>query len=212
MKKNIVIALSIIALIISCNNNGDSTGPTSGKPLTENVPSADKTKREGTPLAQFNSKGVYAGVALTESQAKEYNLAERLYSTTWYKSEEEFDDGVLETEKEFVLFNANSWKSTQEYENGKLDDTDFSSLTLVDNMSEEENTLNAVIVQVKEVGEDETEFEGYYLTSDRKMLYIIEGDNQTEVKNDLLQLIKDVKEGQGNKHSDNRYLLSIQAR
>ena len=44
---------------------------------------------------------------------------ERLYSTTWYRSEKEYDDGRLEEiEEEFLYFDENSRMCKWEYENG----------------------------------------------------------------------------------------------
>ena len=104
--KRIIFILSITsALIISCNSNN---APTIGeKPLTSNVPSDDKTVREGTPLSQWNDSDANiisvnsSSVNLRAANASEYTLLDRLYSTVWYQSESDYDDGRLETEEEF---------------------------------------------------------------------------------------------------------------
>lgn len=216
MKKNILIGLSTIALIISCNNS--SSEPTVNKPLTTNVPSADKTKKEGTPLSEFNTAGgTIEGRAVAQQQqaSQTYPLNERLYSSTWYQSEEDYDDGVLETEEVFVFFDQDSKKSKREYENGRLDETDYANLQHIENISTgtgNNNDMNAVIVKVKEQGDDDYEYEGYYMTDDRKTLYIVEEDNQSSAKSKLTELINDVKGGRANNHKDKKYLLSIQAR
>ncbi len=217
MKKNILIGLSTIVLIISCNNS--SSEPTVNKPLTTNVPSADKTKKEGTPLSEFNTAGgTIEGRAVAQQQTgnKTYPLNERLYSSTWYQSEEDYDDGVLETEEVFVFFDQDSKKSKREYENGRLDETDYANLQHIENISTGDNTgnndQNAVIVKVKEQGDDDYEYEGYYMTDDRKTLYIVEEDSQSSAKSKLTELINDVKGGRANNHKDKKYLLSIQAR
>lgn len=214
MKKNILIGLSTIALIISCNSNSE---PTVSKPLTSNVPSADKTKKEGTPLSEFNAaKGYINGKNVEVQQANgNFPLNERLYSSTWYQSEEDYDDGVLETEEVFVFFDQDSRKSKREYENGRLDDADYANLQHIKDIStgtSGNNDMNAVIVKVKEQGDDDYEYEGYYLTDDRTVLYILEEDDQQSAETKLTQLISDVKSGRANNHKDKKYLLSIQAR
>ena len=94
--------------------------------------------------------------------------------------------------------------------------SDYANLQHIENISTGDNTgnndQNAVIVKVKEQGDDDYEYEGYYMTDDRKTLYIVEEDSQSSAKSKLEKLIKDVKEGRANNHKDKKYLLSIQAR
>ena len=70
MKKIILIISILSVLAVACNSK---QAPTVGdKPLTSNVPSDDKTVREGTPLASWNgnqSIKVNASVAGNEAAA-----------------------------------------------------------------------------------------------------------------------------------------------
>ena len=198
--KKIILVLTILASIaaVSCNSK---QAPTIGdKPLTTNVPSDDKTKREGTPLSQWDgstsSLAINASVAANNNAGntqtpKEYTLLERLYNTTWYQSESEQDDGRLETEEEFVFFNENSYMVKREYDNGRIDGRDeYSKLDVVAEITiagvNEKINRNACIVQNTEIGDPdlEKEYEGYYLV-DRDTLYIVDGDTQEEVRGKL---------------------------
>lgn len=221
--KKIILVLTILASIaaVSCNSK---QAPTIGdKPLTTNVPSDDKTKKEGTPLSQWNgstsSLAINASVAANNNSGntqtpKEYNLLERLYSTTWYQSESEQDDGRLETEETFVFFNENSEMIEREYENGRIDGRDdYATLEWLEDIATSSTVANkdknACIVRNTENGkyENDTEYEGYYLV-DRDTLYIIDGDNKDEVKKQLNELIA----GQNmHKYRDDKYVLSTKA-
>ena len=221
--KKIILVLTILASIaaVSCNSK---QAPTIGdKPLTSNVPSDDKTKREGTPLSQWDgstsSLAINASVAANNNSGntqtpKEYTLLERLYNTTWYQSESEQDDGRLETEETFVFFNENSEMIEREYENGRIDGRDdYATLEWLEDIATSSTVANkdknACIVRNTENGkyENDTEYEGYYLV-DRDTLYIIDGDNKDEVKKQLNELIA----GQNmHKYRDDKYVLSTKA-
>lgn len=221
--KKIILVLTILASIaaVSCNSK---QAPTIGeKPLTSNVPSDDKTKKEGTPLSQWNgstsSLVINASVAAnnntgnTQTPAEGYTLLERLYNTTWYQSEKEMDDGRLETDEEFVFFNENSYMVKREYENGRIDGRDeYSKLKHIEDVSipnaAANKDRNACIVQNTERDdyELETEYEGYYLV-DRDTLYIVDGDTQKEVKDKLNAIIS----GNTQRYSDDKFVLSTKA-
>ncbi|MBW5381155.1 hypothetical protein, partial [Brachyspira hampsonii] len=155
--KKIILILSILSVLTVACSNKASTGPASGsKPLTTNVPSDDKTVKDGTPLASWNGSSqvmkinasVSVNNAAAENTAKEYTLLERLYSTTWYQSEEDYDDGRLETEEEFVFFNDKSEMVKREYENGIVDGRDdYATLTWIEdiilNVQDDKKSRNA---------------------------------------------------------------------
>uniref|UniRef100_UPI003F4B3A36 hypothetical protein n=1 Tax=Brachyspira catarrhinii TaxID=2528966 RepID=UPI003F4B3A36 len=217
--KKIILIISILSVFaVACGNK--ATGPaTGGKPLTSNVPSDDKTVKEGTPLASWNGSSqsitVNASVAGNQAAAAQdgYNLLERLYSTTWYQSEEESDDGRLETEETFVFFNENSEMIEREYENGIIDGRDdYATLQWIEDIATSSTVANkdrnACIVRNTENGkyENDTEYEGYYLV-DRDTLYIIDGDNQDDVKRQLNELIG----GNTQKYREDKYVLSTKA-
>ncbi|MEI0567901.1 hypothetical protein [Brachyspira pulli] len=221
--KKIILVLTILASIaaVSCNSK---QAPTIGdKPLTTNVPSDDKTKREGTPLYQWDgstsSLAINASVAANNNAGntqtpKEYTLLERLYNTTWYQSESDYDDGRLETEEEFVFFNENSYMVKREYENGRIDGRDeYSKLEVVEEIAlldvqDAKKNRNACIVKNTEIDDHdfEMEYEGYYLV-DRNTLYIVDGDTQKEVKDKLNAIIS----GNTQRYSDDKFVLSTKA-
>lgn len=122
--KRIILILSILsALVISCNSK---QAPTIGdKPLTTIVPSDNKNVKEGTLLSDWDgstqSLAINASFKVNNTENNNtssennntstgntqtptgYSLLDRLYSTTWYQSEEDYDDGRLETEEEFII-------------------------------------------------------------------------------------------------------------
>ena len=179
--KRIIFILSITsALIISCNSNN---APTIGeKPLTSNVPSDDKTVREGTPLSQWNDSDANiisvnsSSVNLRAANASEYTLLDRLYSTVWYQSESDYDDGRLETEEEFIFFNSSSEICKREYENGRIDGRDeYSTLRYINYVSipnaQNNRDRNACIVQNIEKYDNDADYEGYYLVDRKDNIY-----------------------------------------
>lgn len=217
--KRIILIISILSVFaVACSNK--ATGPATGsKPLTTNVPSDDKTVRDGTPLASWNgnSQSITVNASVTGNQAAAaqdgYNLLERLYSTTWYQSEEDRDDGRLETEETFLFFNENSEMIEREYENGIIDGRDdYATLQWLEDIATPSTVANkdknACIVRNTENGkyENDTEYEGYYLV-DRDTLYIIDGDNQDEVRRQLNELIG----GNTQKYREDKYVLSTKA-
>ena len=216
--KKIILIISILSVLAVACNNKNATGPSSGvKPLTTIVPSDDKTVREGTPLANWSGSSqsitVNASAAGNNAAAQEYNLLQRLYSTTWYQSEDDYDDGRLETEETFVFFNENSEMIEREYENGIVDGRDdYATLQYIEAVNipnaQANKDMNACIVRNTENGkyENDTEYEGYYLV-DRDTLYIIDGDNQNEVRRQLDELIA----GNTQKYREDKYVLSTKA-
>ncbi|MDO6994690.1 hypothetical protein Q5M87_11800 [Brachyspira innocens] len=223
--KRIILILSILsALVISCNSK---QAPTIGdKPLTTIVPSDDKNVKEGTLLSDWDgstqSLAINASVKANNTsdnntsqgntQTPEgYSLLDRLYSTTWYQSEEDYDDGRLETEEEFILFNSASEICKREYENGRIDGRDeYSTLVWVDDVAldvqDDKKSRNACIVQNKERYDNDTEYEGYYLV-DRDTLYIVDGDRIDDVKRKL----NDIISGNTQRYTEDKFVLSTKA-
>ena len=215
--KKIILIISILSVFaVACGNK--ATGPAAGsKPLTTNVPSEDKTVKDGTPLASWNgniqSITVNASVAGNQTAATQdgYNLLERLYSTTWYQSEEERDDGRLETEETFIFFDPSSKMVQREYENGIPDNKDeFSALQFVTDITipnaQANKDRNACIVKniEKEGNGVDTEFEGYYLYNETT-LYIVDGDTQSEVEKELTALVANPT-----RYVEERFVLSTE--
>ena len=215
--KRIILIISILSVFaVACGNK--ATGPATGsKPLTTNVPSDDKTVKDGTPLASWNGNSqsitVNASVAGNQTAATQdgYNLLERLYSTTWYQSEEERDDGRLETEETFIFFDPSSKMVQREYENGIPDNKDeYSALQFVTDITIPNAQLNkdrnACIVRniEKEGNGVDTEFEGYYLYNETT-LYIVDGDTQSEVEKELTALVANPT-----RYVEERFVLSTE--
>lgn len=210
------------------------------KPVTANIPSTDKTVLEGrapgtsavsvsarsavsarsvapAPLAAEELGGEITVNTEGQGAGREYTLLERLYSTTWYRSEKEYDDGRLEEiEEEFLYFDENSRMCKREYENGRPDDTEYAELEHKNSFrtkaSESNDNANACIVLNEEMGDDDRDVEGYYLP-DENTLYVIDGD-EGDIKHKLAGLISRLESGgdyRGYDHDDDdidRYILS----
>jgi len=186
-----------ILLSVSC-----STSVGNDKPLTKNIPSTDKTVLRGETVN--NGRSHIAQLNRNQGTQK-YNVVKRLYGTVWYQTEKDWDDGKLETETEFVFFENKPGSIPRlverEMENGKIETPDADDYKLLKVVETGLGTVtrnpkvldpkanNAAIVSVKEPG-DNLEYEGYYL-EDKKTLFIVEGDSQSEVKFGLKGIIDD---------------------
>lgn len=237
MKKIILILSILSALVVSCNSNNNPTNPalSGDKPLTTIVPSDDKNVKEGTLLDNWDGRtqslAINASVKVNNtsdnntSSANDntsqgntqtptgYNLLQRLYSTTWYQSESDYDDGRLETEELFVFFNENSEMVQREYENGIIDERDeYSTLEWIRDVTipnaQANKDRNACIVRNTEQDryETDTEYEGYYLV-DRNTLYIVDGDNEKEV----MEALTDIISGNTQRYTEEKFVLSTKA-
>jgi hypothetical protein len=186
MKK---ILLILLFSVTACSTNKDLVG----KMLTENIPSQDKAIKEGTPLNSTRTVTRAAG---------DFNLIERLYDTVWFQTEKDYDDGKLEVETEFVIFDDKSWIVEREMENGRMERVeadDFAKLTWITDIptKEEEAAIdgktvsrNAAIARNESIddGELEMEYEGYWL-EDENTLYIVEGDTSEQAERLLKAVI-----------------------
>ncbi|WP_297286415.1 hypothetical protein [uncultured Brachyspira sp.] len=232
MKKFLLI-LSIISMAaISCSNSAD---PTNGNiSVSGNVPSIYKDQKTGDSVSSWigtkdgtdqATKSISASYQQNQQQAAaaDVDLLARLYSTTWYQTESDWDDGREETETTFVLFNEDSSRLETEYETGERPETDYYTLSVADDTittpvtlpylesdpKKEQADKNAVIVKVQEKGDREVEYEGYYLY-DRDTLYIVDGDRIDEVKTRLENIIKSVEAGNGSSAvRENKYTLYV---
>lgn len=233
MKKFLLI-LSIISMAaISCADSNGAGGATESL-VTKNIPSINKSVKNGTANTQSSvSLSVSAqataqasgDVTLVEDKnpaTGTYSVLERLYSTTWYQSEEDYDDGRLETEETFLFFDSSSRMVQREYENGVLDGRDeYSTLEWVADIEltsgnfaplEGQQSRNACIVKNREMNDNDrdTEYEAYFLY-DQNTLYIVDGDTEDEVSRELQQLIKDIAKGSQRAAGD-KYVLSEKAK
>ena len=202
MKKFLLIISIISVAAISCaDSNGAGSEVVN---TTQNVPSDDKTVREGMSpeqwLNQRPTTQVSASVQAAQSDVNQvaagetYNLLQRLYSTTWYQTEMDYDDGREETETTFILFNADSSRLEKELETGERPEEEYITMKVVEeintpNTGNANKDKNACIVQTQEQGDREIEYEGYYL-QDRDTLYVVDGDRQEDVRTRLQALIE----------------------
>lgn len=217
---------------ISCADSNGAGGATESL-VTKNIPSLNKSQKTGTANTQSSvSLSVSAqataqasgDVTLGENTNPEsgtYSVLERLYSTTWYQSESDYDDGKLETEETFIFFDPSSKMVQREYENGVLDGRDeYSTLTWIADITVNDGSIanlsgeksrNACIVKNTEKDDDrDTEFEAYYL-SDENTLYIVDGNNESQVIRELEELIKNIANNSPRAYGD-KYVLSVKAK
>lgn len=233
MKKFLLIISIISMAAISCADSNGAGGATESL-VTKNIPSINKSVKDGTPNTQSSvslsvsaqaTAQAYGDVTLVEDKnpaTGTYSVLERLYSTTWYQSESDYDDGKLETNETFIFFNENSEVVEREYENGVLDGRDeYSTLEWVADIEltsgnfaplEGQQSRNACIVKNREMNDNDrdTEYEAYFLY-DQNTLYIVDGDTEDEVSRELQQLIKDIAKGSQRAAGD-KYVLSEKAK
>lgn len=239
MIKKILIIISVSMLALACKSNTGS----SGKPVTKNIPSINKSVKQGTlPLNQSKtalfSMTASASSASTNSTTdiptitpqqdttnnsakpenqKEYSVLTRLYQTVWFQTEEEQDDGRVETETTFLFFNENSEIEERELETGEPDESDYSKLEIVDidlitsQDNDESRNKNACVVKNTEIVGNDKEFELYYL-KDKNTLYVIELPEKYTKKEDLQKeaekIIKELEENGTVKYNEDKYALS----
>ncbi|TXJ46486.1 hypothetical protein [Brachyspira pilosicoli] len=232
MKKFLLIISIISMAAISCANKDNAGGATESL-VTKNIPSLNKSQKTGTANTQSSvSLSVSAQATAPAAGTLElkettdtgtgttYSVLERLYSTTWYQSEEDYDDGKLETNETFIFFNENSEVVEREYENGVLDGRDeYSALTwiadiaLASGSSDLENlsgerSRNACIVRNTEMDDDrDTEYEAYYL-ADENNLYVVDGKTKEDVSANLQKLIRNIANNSPRTYGD-KYVLSV---
>ena len=222
MKKFLLIISIISVAAISCADKSS----TSGKPVSTIAPSANSTVEEGTPIAQWDGKnnisaslsGAVAAQA-GETTAPTYSLLDRLYTTTWYQSEDDYDDGVVENETTFIFFDNDSKIREVEYENGIQDDpaeysavSDSQAIATTAMAGVENSTWNAMVVKTQELGERDREWELLYL-KERDVLYVIELNSNTK-ENAVIEANKIVAEIQANttgitRYNDDKFILSV---
>ena len=228
MKKFLLIISIISMAAISCADSNGAGGATESL-VTKNIPSLNKSQKTGTANTQSSvslsvSAQAAGDIAFVEDKnpaTGTYSVLDRLYSTTWYQSESDYDDGKLETEETFIFFNENSEVVEREYKNGVLDGRDeYSTLTWVaditvpagnvDNLTGEKSR-NACIVKNTEKDDDrDTDYEAYYL-SDENTLYIVDGNNESQVIRELEELIKNIANNSPRAYGD-KYVLSVKAK
>ena len=242
MIKKIIIIISVSILALACNKN---TAP-SGKPLTKNTPSVNKSVKQGTLSLNASETALFSiatrsdkittsdtntsdittitpadDTTANDSKAeneKVYSVLTRLYSTVWFQTEEEQDDGKVETESTFLFFNENSEIEKRELETGEPDESDYSVVEIVEGIelvtsqnNDEKRNRNACVVKNTEIGDNDTEYELYYL-KDENTLYVIELTETYESKSKLKEkadsIIKDIEGNNAINYNEDKYALS----
>lgn len=167
----------------------------------------------------------------TTPETGTYNLLQRLYDTAWVSVKSGWDDGQPETEETYIFFNSDSEMVEREFENGRLDGKDdYSKLEWQKDIQVPANSgnigntqmplpsqnsdysRNACIVKNMEKGDYDTDYEIYFMTGegDDRVLYVVDGDNETYVLNEFKKLLVDIAEGRVD--SDKRYVLAKAAK
>ncbi|TXJ52359.1 hypothetical protein [Brachyspira aalborgi] len=239
MIKRIIIIISVSMLALACKSNTGS----SGKPVTKNIPSINKSTKEGSLPLNSSKTALFSMTASASSastnsttdiptitpqqdtannnakpeEQKEYSVLTRLYQTVWFQTEEEQDDGRVETETTFLFFNENSEIEERELETGEPDESDYSKLEIVDidlitsQDNDESRNKNACVVKNTEIVGNDKEFELYYL-KDKNTLYVIELPEKYTKKEDLQKeaekIIKELEENGTVKYNEDKYALS----
>ena len=239
MVRKILIIISVSMLALACKSNTSS----SGKPTTKNIPSVNHAVKQGSlslnasETALFSEKLVEGSIAASgdittitpaqdtsnnESKAedqREYSVLTRLYNTVWFQTEEEYDHGQVETESTFLFFNENSEIEERELETGEPDESDYSTVEIVDgielitsqNNNDASRDRNACIVKNTEIGDNDSEYQLYYL-KDENTLYVIELSERYTSKSKLKQkaesVIKELEGNNARKYDEDKYALS----
>ena len=240
MIKKIIIIISVSILALACNKNTAS----SGKPLTKNTPSVNKSVKQGTLSLNASEAALFsiasssaatstsgdeittttpaADTTANDSKAdneKVYSVLTRLYNTVWFQTEEEQDDGRVETESTFLFFDENSKIEKRELETGEPDESDYSVVEIVEgielvtsqNNNDEKRNRNACVVKNTEIGDNDTEYELYYL-KDENTLYVIELTEKYTSKSKLKEkadsIIKEIEGNNAVKYNEDKYALS----
>ena len=189
--------------------------------------------------AQPNQGGTTSDTTITTNNITDtttpetgtYNLLQRLYDTAWVSVKSGWDDGQPETEETYIFFNSDSEMVEREFENGRLDGKDdYSKLEWQKDIQvpagsgniantqmplpsqNSDYSRNACIVKNMEKGDYDTDYEIYFMTGegDDRVLYVVDGDNETYVLNEFKKLLVGI--AKGTVDSDNRYVLAKAAK
>ena len=246
MIKRIVIRIAVSMLALACNKN---TAP-SGKPLTKNTPSVNKSVKQGSLSLNASKTALFSIAAQSDKTTtstsgdtnsgdtnaittitpaedttandskseseKAYSVLTRLYSTVWFQTEEEQDDGKVETESTFLYFNEDSKVEERELETGEPDESEYSIVEIVEGIelvtsqnNDANRDRNACVVKNTEL--DDIEYQLYYL-KDENTLYVIELTEKYTSKSKLKEkadsIIKEIEGNNAVKYNEDKYALS----
>lgn len=239
--KRIVIIIAVSMLALACKSNTGS----SGKPVTKNIPSVNHTVKQGSLSLNASKTALFsmtasassastnsttdistitpaADTAINNSKAENervYSVLTRLYSTVWFQTEEEQDDGKVETESTFLYFNEDSKVEERELETGEPDESEYSTVEIVEgielvtsqNNGDTNRDRNACVVKNTELGDNDSEYQLYYL-KDENTLYVIELTEKytktNELQNRAKSIIRELEGNDASKYNKDKYALS----
>ena len=239
MMKKILIVIAVSMLALACKSNTGSSGkpttkniPSVNHTIKQGSLALNSSK---TVLFSLASSGAEAsttstGITTITPQAdttannsldvsqREYSVLTRLYNTVWFQTEEEEDRGVVETETTFLFFNENSEIEERELETGEPAESDYSTVEIVDGITlatsqNGDNTRdrNACVVKNTEIGDNDTEFQLYYL-KDNNTLYVIEISerytDKTKLEERAKEIIANIEGNNAVRYNEDKYALS----
>lgn len=239
MIRKILIIITVSMLALACKSNTSSSGKPTTKniPSVNHTVKQGSLKLSMGNAALFSlaaqNSGSTSGDTITtvtpaqdtsnnDSKAadqREYSVLTRLYNTVWFQTEEEYDHGQVETESTFLFFNENSEMEERELETGEPAESDYSTLAIVDgielvtsqNNNDANRDRNACVVKNTEVGDNDSEYQLYYL-KDENTLYVIELSERFTSKNALKtradSVIKELEGNNARRYNEDKYALS----
>ena len=239
MIKKIIIIISVSMLALACKSNTSSSGKPTTKniPSVNHTVKQGSLKLSMGNAALFSlaaqNSGSTSGDTITTvtpaqdttendnkaADQREYSVLTRLYNTVWFQTEEEYDHGQVETESTFLFFNENSEMEERELETGEPAESDYSTLAIVDgielvtsqNNNDANRDRNACVVKNTEVGDNDSEYQLYYL-KDENTLYVVELSERFTSKNALKtradSVIKELEGNNARRYNEDKYALS----
>ena len=240
MIKRIIIIIAVSMLALACKSNTGS----SGKPVTKNIPSVNHTLKQGSLKLNASKTALFSMTASASSAStnstseiptitpqqdtvtnnakpenqREYSVLTRLYSTVWFQTEEEQDNGKVETESTFLYFNEDSKVEERELETGEPDESEYSIVEIVEGIelvtiqnNDANRDRNACVVKNMEIGDNDSEYQLYYL-KDENTLYVIELTEKytkaRELQNIAESIIKNLEGNNASSYNKDKYALS----
>lgn len=240
MINKILIIISVSMLALACKSNTGS----SGKPVTKNIPSVNHTEKQGSLSLNASKTALFSMTASASSAStnstseiptitpqqdtvtnnakpenqREYSVLTRLYSTVWFQTEEEQDNGKVETESTFLYFNEDSKVEERELETGEPDESEYSTVEIVEGIelvtsqnNDADRDRNACVVKNTELDDNDIEYQLYYL-KDENTLYVIELTEKytkaRELQNIAESIIKNLEGNNASSYNKDKYALS----
>jgi len=239
MMKKILIVITISMLALACKSNTGSSGkpttkniPSVNHTIKQGSLALNSSKTVLFSLASSGAEASTTSTGITtitpqadtsandsKSQSdREYSVLTRLYNTVWFQTEEEEDRGVVETETTFLFFNENSEIEERELETGEPAESDYSTVEIVNGItlttsqnSDNTRDRNACVIKNTEIGDNDTEFQLYYL-KDNNTLYVIEISerytDKTKLEEKAKEIITLIEGNNAVRYNEDKYALS----